>query len=248
MFITMNSTIDPYYLPPPFADANEAAITPQPGYNRVASIDPSNLSPLHSLANDLAELKGILIQGFKAMRDAIIEERAKINKQIENLKVQVEERLLLVEKQITKIDEEIKELSLQLLGIYKDQLQAVEGVPIIHKDPYKEKTPRKRVTIDPHPIEIPETRPLHEINFPSFESPCGTEETFSLDSGSTADFFKAVQNAQPLVTSSEEGDFKSHSEFDINSDTLLYSQGIPLIRPSHLFSNQRTMPVEVLVR
>ncbi|KAF7807184.1 uncharacterized protein G2W53_039345 [Senna tora] len=81
MFNTMNSTKNPYYLPPPFAIANEAVITPQPGYNKVATINPLNPNPSRPLTNDLTELKGILIQGFKTMRDAIIEEQAETKKQ-----------------------------------------------------------------------------------------------------------------------------------------------------------------------
>ncbi|KAF7843944.1 uncharacterized protein G2W53_000849 [Senna tora] len=85
--------------------------------------------------------------------------------------------------------------------------------------------PRERVTIDPCLTEIPETRPLHEINFSSFESSYSTEETVSLDSRSTADFFRVVQNTPPLLTSSEEEDFEPQSEIDLTLNTLSCTQG-----------------------
>ncbi|KAF7821709.1 uncharacterized protein G2W53_027164 [Senna tora] len=208
MFTTMKSTILSHSLSPPFAIANEAASTTQPCYSRVITINSSNSSMPLSFANDFVELKDLFIQGFKAIKDAIAEQREKTDRQLENLRVRWEERLLLIWKQITQIDEETEDLSIQLLVIYRNQLQAspakaVERVSLNHKGPakaLKEEVPHKR-------------------------SSCSTEETFSLDSGSTANFFKAVQIAQPLVTSSKEGDFESQSEIDLASGTLSYSQG-----------------------
>ncbi|KAF7841691.1 uncharacterized protein G2W53_003989 [Senna tora] len=60
---------------------------------------------------------------------------------------------------------------------------------------------------------------------PPLESSYSIEEIVSLDSKSTADFFKAVQKSPPLVTSSEEEDFEPQSEIDLTSDTLSYTQG-----------------------
>ncbi|KAF7839095.1 Transposon Ty3-G Gag-Pol polyprotein [Senna tora] len=120
---------------------------------------------------------------------------------------------------------------------------------------------------------IPKTRPLHEINFSSFKSSFSTKDTISLDSESIVDFCKAVQNATPLVTSSEEEDFEPQSEIDLASYTQGSSKtsfksacswtvifdsseddnsqtplGMPLITPSHLFPNWRTAPVEAIDR
>ncbi|KAF7801993.1 uncharacterized protein G2W53_041104 [Senna tora] len=40
---------------------------------------------------------------------------------------------------------------------------------------------------------VSKTRLLHEISFTDLEGSCSSEETLSLDSGSTVEFFRAVQ-------------------------------------------------------
>ncbi|KAF7835289.1 uncharacterized protein G2W53_010148 [Senna tora] len=82
----------------------------------------------------------------------------------------------------------------------------------------------KRVSIDPNLTVIPKTRPLHGINFFGFESSYSLEETVSLESGSTVDFFRIVQNTSPLLTSSEENALEVQTRIDLTSYTSSYTQ------------------------
>ncbi|KAF7841588.1 uncharacterized protein G2W53_003886 [Senna tora] len=79
----MNNPRLPHCLPPPFAIANEATLRTQPCYSRVDTVNPLNSGPIlpPSCRDDLAELKDLFIQGFKAMKDAIA---AEINRAVQN--------------------------------------------------------------------------------------------------------------------------------------------------------------------
>ncbi|KAF7844137.1 uncharacterized protein G2W53_001042 [Senna tora] len=148
MFAATNNTELLCHSPPPFATVNEAAmLTTMPHHSEVSKINPLNQPSSPSFANDFAELKDLLIRGFKAMKVTFVEQRTETNNQ-----------------------------------------------------------------------------PLHEINFSGFESSYNSEKTMSLESGSTTDFIRAIQNAPPLLTSSEANELELQTRTGLTSYTSSYTQ------------------------